>query len=69
MEQDPVENSPLEMSRTIHSRQAGACNKRVYFCFMAKDHRNALKFIEQAEANGVTLNPKVRQAVPRLPKK
>lgn len=69
MEQDPVENGPLGMSRKIHSSHAGACNRLVFFCSVAKDCRNAFKFIEQAKANIVALNPKVGQAILQLAKK
>jgi hypothetical protein len=36
---------------------------------MAKDYGNALKLIQPAEASGVRVNPKLKQAVIRIAKK
>ena len=48
---------------------SGAYNNLINLFYMAKDYGNALKFIEQAEANGVALNPKLKNAVVQLAKK
>jgi len=50
-------------------RHAGAYNNLINLFYMAKDYRSALEFIGQAEANGVVLNQKLKQAVIQLAKK
>jgi len=41
----------------------GAYNNLVNMHYMAKDYEGAMKFIEAAEANGVEVNPKLKEAV------
>lgn len=57
--------------RAIESdaRHAGADNNLINLCYIVKDYENALKYIQQAETSGVTLNPKLKQAVIQLAKK
>lgn len=51
------------------ARHAGAYNNLINLFYMAKEYGNALKFIDQAGANGVALNPKLKQAVLQVAKK
>jgi tetratricopeptide (TPR) repeat protein len=51
------------------ARHAGAYNNLINLFYIAKDYGSALKFIGQAEANGVSLNPKLKRAVIQLAKK
>ncbi|MFZ2054810.1 MAG: hypothetical protein WAU81_11510 [Candidatus Aminicenantales bacterium] len=51
------------------ARHAGAYNNLINISYMARDYGNALKYIGQAETNGVTLNPKLKQAVLQVAKK
>jgi len=44
-------------------RHPGAYNNLINMCYMAKSYEAALKFLNQAEANGVQLNPKLKEAV------
>jgi tetratricopeptide (TPR) repeat protein len=47
----------------------GAYNNLVNMHYMAKDYEGAMKFIEAAEANGVEVNPKLKEAVLKATKK
>jgi len=40
-----------------------ASNNLVNICYLTRDYEKALKFIKQAETNGVELNPKLREAI------
>ena len=51
------------------SRHAGAYNNLINLLYMAREYRRAMGFIVQAEANGVDLNKKLKQAVIQLAKK
>ena len=44
-------------------KHTGAYNNLVNLCYMAKSYDEALKFLNQAETNGVSLNPKLKDAV------
>jgi pentatricopeptide repeat protein len=46
-----------------------AYNNLVNLCYVTGDFEKALKFVEQAEANGVEINPKLKEAVTRIAKK
>lgn len=47
----------------IEPRHPSAYNNLINLCYMAKDYEGALKFVNRAEANGVQLNPKLKEAV------
>jgi tetratricopeptide (TPR) repeat protein len=51
------------------SAHIGAYNNLVNMYYMAKDYEGALKYIETAEANGVEVNPKLKEAVLKATKK
>jgi pentatricopeptide repeat protein len=46
-----------------------AYNNLINLCYVTRDYEKALKFIGQAEANGVELNPKLKEAVLQVAKK
>jgi len=50
-------------------RHLPAYNNLINLCYVTRDFEKALKFIEQAEANGVALNPKLKEAIIQLAKK
>ena len=50
-------------------RHLPAYNNLVNLCYVTGDFEKALKFIEQGEANGVELNPKLKEAVTQIAKK
>ena len=47
----------------LDAKHPGAYNNLINLCYMAKNYDEALKFVNQAEANGVPLNPKLKEAV------
>jgi pentatricopeptide repeat protein len=47
----------------IDPKHPGAYNNVINLCYMAKNYDEALKFVNQAEVNGVPLNPKLKEAV------
>lgn len=51
------------------SGHAGAFNNLISILYLAKDYGNALKYIGQAEACGVAINPKLKRAVLQIAKK
>ncbi len=51
------------------SRHAGAYNNLINILYLTKDYGNAMAFIRQAEASGVDINQKLKQAVILLAKK
>ena len=50
-------------------RHLAAHNNLINLCYMTRDFEKALKFVEQAEANGVEINPKLKEAVTQIAKK
>jgi len=50
-------------------RHLPAYNNLINLCYVARDFQKALKFMGQAEANGLALNPKLKEAVTQLAKK
>ena len=44
-------------------RHANACNNLISILFASGDHAGALKCLEQAEANGVAVNEKLKKAI------
>jgi len=47
----------------LDAKHPGAYNNLINLCYMAKNYDEALKYVNQAEANGVPLNPKLKEAV------
>ena len=52
-----------------NSGHARAFNNLISIFYLAKDYGNAVKYIAQAEAGGVTINPKLKRAVLQIAKK
>lgn len=44
-------------------KHPGAYNNLINLCFMAKNYDEAFRFVNQAETNRVSLNPKLKEAV------
>ena len=50
-------------------RHLPAHNNLINLCYTARDFEKALKYVQQAESNGIKLNPKLKEAVTQIAQK